>query len=166
MSRTVWVERRGSRVGLWPACTGPGGPVTARAPRVRVVQRPRGRVIPIGFDRQCAALGLPVPIAEVRFCDLATVEDLAAIGLATRRRWRIDWAFVEARVALEVEGGYAAAGRHTRPSGFLEDQHKYNALVCLGWRLLRVTPRDVQTGDAVTWARRLLARLGAAGTAR
>jgi hypothetical protein len=39
----------------------------------------------------------------------------------------------------------------------LADQEKYNALTCLGWRLLRVTPRDVASGAALTWIQLALA---------
>ncbi len=33
---------------------------------------------------------------------------------------------------------------------------KYNVLACLGWRLLRVTPRDVWSGAALSWIQRAL----------
>lgn len=92
----------------------------------------------LDFNEQCRLGGLPVPVPEYRF--------------HATRKWRLDWAWPEARVALEVEGGYAVGGRHTRIGGFLKDQEKYNALAIAGWRLLRVTPRDVANGQALTWA--------------
>ncbi len=96
----------------------------------------------IAFDRQCQALGLPVPVAEYRF--------------AAPRRWRLDWAWVEPRVALEVEGGVWTRGRHTRGVGFLKDIEKYNTLAAMGWRLIRVTPAQITNGEAAVWAAKVL----------
>ncbi|MDW8293238.1 MAG: hypothetical protein RML84_09135 [Anaerolineae bacterium] len=59
------------------------------------------------------------------------------------RRWRVDFAWPSERVALEIEGGAWVYGRHNRPSGYLNDLEKYNALAVFGWRLLRLTPQQV-----------------------
>lgn len=56
------------------------------------------------------------------------------------RRWRFDYAIVEHKIAIEVEGGVFTQGRHTRPLGFLGDIEKYNNATTLGWSVLRVTP--------------------------
>lgn len=56
------------------------------------------------------------------------------------RKWRFDYAIIENKIALEVEGGTWIQGRHTRPLGFINDMEKYNAATILGWRVLRVTP--------------------------
>lgn len=61
------------------------------------------------------------------------------------RKWRFDYAFPQAKVALEVEGGVWTSGRHTRPKGFLNDIVKYNAAGLLGWRVFRTTPTDLYT---------------------
>jgi very-short-patch-repair endonuclease len=110
--------------------------------------------LPLGM--QCRLMGLPEPEPEYRFALFLSMEELAAIGQTKPRRWALDWAFPDQRLALEVEGGYAIGGRHTSAKGFLGDQEKYNALACLGWRLLRVTPRDVASGVAVGWIQRAL----------
>ena len=55
------------------------------------------------------------------------------------RRHRFDWAFVDAKVAVEVEGnawGVAGGGRHMQDS----DLEKYNLAVSLGWRVFRFSP--------------------------
>ncbi len=69
------------------------------------------------------------------------------------RMWRLDVAFPEARLAVEVEGFAAGgtAGRHQRIVGFREDIQKYAALCCAGWRLLRVTGKEIANGKAVEW---------------
>lgn len=108
----------------------------------------------ISLDRQCELIGLPRPVPEYQFAKSLTPEALRTIGLEKPRRWALDWAFVPELLAVEVEGGYAIGGRHTSAKGFLGDQEKYNTLACLGWRLLRVTPRDVANGAALGWIQR------------
>ncbi len=71
------------------------------------------------------------------------------------REWRFDYALVNERIAIEVEGGVYTEGRHVRPTGYLEDLRKYRAAVLLGWRLLRYAPPDI--GEAVGDVRLLLA---------
>lgn len=56
------------------------------------------------------------------------------------RRWRFDYAIVEHKIALEVEGGVWTQGRHTRSQGFLGDMEKYNTATLMGWRVFRCTP--------------------------
>lgn len=56
------------------------------------------------------------------------------------RRWKFDFAMVEQKIAVEVEGGVWTRGRHVRPAGFIADCEKYNAAVMQGWRVLRYVP--------------------------
>lgn len=72
------------------------------------------------------------------------------------RRWRLDVAVVGRSLAIEIEGGVWTGGRHTRPTGFLRDAEKYNALAIAGWRLLRVTPAQVKSGEALSLVERAL----------
>lgn len=72
------------------------------------------------------------------------------------RKWRFDYAFPDKKLALEVEGGVWIQGRHTRGSGFVRDVQKYNAASCLGWRLLRVTPRNLATLDTIAMVKQAL----------
>jgi hypothetical protein len=106
------------------------------APKVK-----RAPVAAVPFDRVCAAYGLPVPTPEFRFCE---------------RRWRVDYAWVEHRVALEVEGGVWTQGRHTRGAGFLADVEKYNRLAEMGWRLVRCTPSTRDTAATLEAVRAAL----------
>lgn len=112
--------------------------------------------IALPLDVQCKAIGLPRPKAEYQFAKYLTQAELKAIGQVKPRLWKVDWVLVPYKLAIEVEGGYAGAGRHTSVAGFLGDMEKYNTLACLGWRLIRVTPRDVKSGAAVEWIRRAL----------
>lgn len=56
------------------------------------------------------------------------------------RRWRIDYFFPEQKLAVEIEGGVWAYGRHNRAASFLKDMDKYNAMALMGIHLLRFTP--------------------------
>ena len=47
-----------------------------------------------------------------------------------------------------MEGGSSVAGRHTQGEGFRKDCEKYNEATVLGWRVLRVTPAQMER-----WAR-------------
>lgn len=69
------------------------------------------------------------------------------------RKWRFDYAFPEAKIALEVEGGVYTGGRHIRPKGFLGDVDKYNAAAVMGWRVLRVVPDRLRTFDTIKMIR-------------
>lgn len=75
------------------------------------------------------ALGMPKPVAEFRFHPV--------------RRWRIDYTWPDVQLAVEIEGGAFTNGRHTRGKGFIADMEKYNAMVEMGWILLRYTPTDI-----------------------
>lgn len=76
-------------------------------------------------------MGLPPPVAEHRF--------------EPERRWRFDYAWPDAKVALEVEGGVWSGGRHTSSAGFVKDMAKYNRAAVLGWKVLRVQPAQLLT---------------------
>lgn len=87
---------------------------------------------------------LPPPLQEFRF--------------AAPRRWRFDYAWLSAKVALEVEGGIWTGGRHTRGKGYLKDIEKYSEAAILGWCVLRVTPKDLLSTGSVLVARALIMR--------
>lgn len=53
------------------------------------------------------------------------------------RKWRFDFAHLETKVAIELEGGVYSFGRHNRAQGFLDDMEKYNAALERGWRVFR-----------------------------
>lgn len=93
---------------------------------------------------QLRASGLPTPEREHRF--------------APPRRWRLDFAWPELMVAMEVEGGTMTGGRHTRGKGFEDDCDKYNEAALRGWMLLRVTGAMVKDGRALRTAEKAIER--------
>lgn len=54
------------------------------------------------------------------------------------RKWRFDFAHLEARVAVEIEGGVWGQSRHTKPVGYIKDCEKYNAALFDGWAVVRL----------------------------
>ncbi len=66
---------------------------------------------------------------------------------APERKWRFDFAWPSAKVAVEIEGGVYRRGRgaHTAIGKFLGDVEKYNAAVIRGWAVLRYTEKDLTT---------------------
>jgi len=84
----------------------------------------------------------------------------------TERAWRFDFAWTEAMLAVEVEGGAFSAynggrSRHTDGAGYAQDCDKYNRAGELGWTVLRYTDAQIDSGDGAAQVERVLvARLG------
>jgi very-short-patch-repair endonuclease len=94
------------------------------------------------FIRLCELYGIPAPIQEHRFHPV--------------RKWRWDFAWPEHKLALEVDGGVWVGGKHGRGAGIVKDHAKQNAAAELGWRVMRVTPRQLASIDTVAMVRRAL----------
>lgn len=63
-----------------------------------------------------------------------------------KRRWRFDYADLEHKIAIELEGGVWIRGRHNRAAGYRADTIKYNQATALGWKVLRYcTVEDITT---------------------
>jgi len=85
---------------------------------------------PLMLRDQMLEAGLPEPYREHVF--------------HPQRNWRLDLALPDIKLAIEVDGGV-----HRIKGRFLADIEKSNALTLLGWRLIRVTPRMVETKEAL-----------------
>lgn len=76
------------------------------------------------------------------------------------RRWRFDFALEDKfgvdKIGIEIDGGVWIQGRHTRGSGQVKDNEKFNEAARLGWRILRFTPQQVLKGEAITFIRKVL----------
>ncbi len=73
------------------------------------------------------------------------------------RKWRMDFAWPDLMVALEVEGVTYQGGRHQRVDGFTQDCIKYNQATLRGWRLIRATGRMITSGAALVDLETMLA---------
>ena len=72
------------------------------------------------------------------------------------RKWKFDFAWPEQNLAVEVDGAIWANGRHNRGPGILADMEKYAEAMVLGWRVLRIAPEHIKSGQAVNWIEALL----------
>ena len=75
------------------------------------------------------------------------------------RKWRFDFMLNDDcfyLLALEINGGNWAGGRHVRPASLIKEYEKLNEATVLGWRVLLVTPEDVTSGRALELVRRAL----------
>jgi len=82
---------------------------------------------------QMKVLKIPEPIRELKF--------------HPTRKWRVDFAWPDYRLVVEVEGGIHSGGRHVRGTGFEKDVEKYNNLTILGWKLLRAIKKSIDSWD-------------------
>ena len=82
------------------------------------------------FLNYCELNEIPVPVMELKF--------------APKRRFRFDFAWIEEKLAVEIEGGIWIQGRHTRGVGYKSDMEKYNIATSLGWRVLRFTTDQIK----------------------
>ena len=93
-------------------------------------------------------------------------QQLDALGIAyereqrliPKRRFRFDFVIAAEMLVIEIEGGtWMARSRHTSGKGFQSDCGKYNAVVELGYVVLRYTSDMVTSGDAAAQVARYLA---------
>lgn len=88
--------------------------------------------------------GLPQPIREFRF--------------APPRLFRFDFAWPALGIALEAEGGIWIRGAHSRGAGYADDADKYNLAALQGWRVFRVTERQVRDRSAFELVQQILTK--------
>jgi very-short-patch-repair endonuclease len=92
---------------------------------------------------QLKAVRVPAPVREFRF--------------APPRRYRFDFAWPDRKVACEVQGAVWSQGRHTRGGGAESDAEKLSLAAVAGWRVLLVTRKHIESGEAVTWIEKAVA---------
>ena len=91
---------------------------------------------------QIRALGLPEPIREYQ----------AVKG----RKFRFDFAWLERKLLVEVNGGTYTKGAHSTGAGIARDYEKCNLGVLQGWRVLSFDGKAVKSGEAVEVIRQAL----------
>ena len=102
------------------------------------------------LSAQIKLVGLPEPVREHVF---ALGEDGEPV-----RRWRFDLAYVDLKLAIEVDGGLLTGGRHGGQPSAMRDMEKRLAAAVLGWRVLHFRPDQVQSGEALVWIEAALGR--------
>ena len=74
-----------------------------------------------------------------------------------RRQWRADfWWSYPHNLICEVDGGGYVGGRHTRGAGYEADRERDAEAMLLGFRVLRVTPKHITSGQAAKWIEHIL----------
>lgn len=56
------------------------------------------------------------------------------------RRWRIDYACLSHKIAIEVNGGNFVFGRHSNPIQLAKEYEKRANAAALGWVMVECTP--------------------------
>jgi very-short-patch-repair endonuclease len=92
--------------------------------------------------------------AFVRQCEVEWLTPEREFMFHPTHKWRFDFAFRFAKLAVEVEGG--VNGRHQRIGGSTADCVKYSEAAVLGWRVIRATTAQVMSGQAIIWVLKAL----------
>lgn len=115
---------------------GTGKPAKSKGKRIKAAVRYAA------FPDFCERMGLPRPVQELRFHPV--------------RFWRMDFAWPEYGVFLEVQGGLFTNGRHNRGAAMLKEFEKINTASSLGWRPLYCQPSDLMTTATADFIRAAL----------
>lgn len=79
------------------------------------------------------------------------------------RKWRADfWVLGTPPVLVEVDGGTYLTQSHHGRGGYEADRERDAAALSLGFLVLRVTPRQVTSGEALGWLLAIRKRWGSA----
>lgn len=98
------------------------------------------------FALQLQRPGIPPAVREFAFCP--------------GRRWRSDFAWPDARLLVEVDGGTYGAGRasgHTSVSGMARDREKDAHAAILRYHVIRVDSKAVRSGQGADWVAQFFA---------
>lgn len=91
----------------------------------------------------CRERGLPVPLREAL--------------VVPWRDWRFDLCWPHPHlIAVEIQGGTFAGGRHSRGPALRGEYEKLAAAVIRGWRVLLMMPEQVKPGKGLRWIEELL----------
>lgn len=81
------------------------------------------------------------------------VREFAAIP---GRRFSWDFAFVQERLLIEIQGGVWNGGAHGRPTGITRDMEKLNIATEHGWKVLQFDTKMVKSGEALNVTEQIL----------
>jgi very-short-patch-repair endonuclease len=72
------------------------------------------------------------------------------------RKFRFDFAFIQERLLIEVQGGTFSGGAHGRGVGIHRDYEKGNLAVQHKWRVLQFDTKQVKSGEAVAFTQSII----------
>lgn len=96
------------------------------------------------FEQQIISAGLPKPEKEYKFLK--------------NRRFRFDFCWPIHYFAVECDGAVYSRGRHTSGAGYTKDCEKFALATIEGYRIIRVTTGQINTGEAITWVKEYFRR--------
>ena len=91
---------------------------------------------------------------QIRVLDLP--EPIREYPAIKGRKFRFDFAWVERKLLVEVNGGTYTKGAHSTGRGIARDYEKANLAVLQGWRVLSFDGTAVKSGEAVEVIRQAL----------
>ena len=65
------------------------------------------------------------------------------------RKFRFDFAFIEERLLIEINGGTFNGGAHGRGVGIARDYEKFRLGQDCGWKVYPFDTKEVKNGDAL-----------------
>ena len=95
------------------------------------------------FMQQVEGYGLPPPIRNYR-------------KWWPGRAFELDFAWIEHRIGLEIQGAIWIKSKHTTGTGIMRDIDKSNAAIELGWRVVTAYDKLIISGVAALFIKRLL----------
>ena len=98
------------------------------------------------------------PIWVKKIKGLEEIQFVSEYKFDPKRKWRFDFAHVGSKTAVEIEGGVYTNGRHTRPTGFINDMDKYNWAALRGWRVYRCIPDMLFTENTANFIKDLVSQ--------
>lgn len=101
------------------------------------------------LETQLKIHSLPPAIREVPF--------------ALPRKFRFDFAWLEEKIAVEIQGGTYKKGAHSSGKGLARDFEKNNLAVLNGWRVFYFDGKMIDDGRAINFLCDLFQRLGTLG---
>ena len=84
--------------------------------------------------------------AQLHMADLFPERQYKALA---DRDYRWDFGFAKERLLVEVDGQIWHKGGHTTGTGITRDAEKQSLAAASGWRTIRVTPAQVESGQAL-----------------
>ena len=72
------------------------------------------------------------------------------------RKFRADFALLEPRILIEVQGGVYNRRAHGSITGIVADNERGNFACLHNWKVFRFTPDQVNSGEAIEWIRKTL----------
>lgn len=67
------------------------------------------------------------------------------------RKFRADFAWLDKKVIMEVDGGLHVQGGHSRGAAREYDMARDAEAMMLGWKVVRVSTKQFKNGDADRW---------------